>query len=107
MDLDKEYYKQPDLLLVTIINEWLGTEQLRSFHIDYPRDNDTIAWGLEGWLKFNHHSDGYSTIATVYNKSVYLDYEDVSIEASDPEFFTKLKAALRRHEVIHQGCKKC
>lgn len=104
MDLDKEYSQEPDLLLATIINEWLGNEQLREFHIVYPRMTDTIARGLEGWIQYNHRPDGYASLATIYHDRVYLEYENADLLASDPEFFTKLKATLRRYEAMHSKC---
>lgn len=104
MDLDKDVYRSPDFLLSTILNEWLTKENLREFHIEYPRLNSTVMQGLEGWIKYNHAFDGWSWIASIQTKGVYLDYEDAFLDASDPEFFDKLKSALRRHEATHSKC---
>lgn len=106
MDLDKTHINpHQNVTLVTIISDWINQEHYSDFFMQYPRDNDTIAAGLEGYIKYAHGPDGYGIIATVYEKYVYIDYEEVSIEASDPEFFTKLKAALSRHQAVHANCK--
>lgn len=109
MDLDKEYSSNPankPVSLASIIDTWLSAENMRdSFSIIYPRANDTIVPDLEGWLRYDHHSEGFATVITIYNNKVYIDYDAEELEASDPEFFTKLKNVLKRHEAVHANCK--
>lgn len=94
-----------DVRLANLINDWLRLENLSgSFSIVFPRDNDTIMAGLEGWIRYDHHSEGFATVVTIYDKNIYIDYDDALIEASDPEFFPKLKAVLQRHETVHKDC---
>lgn len=106
MDLDKSHINlNNDVTLIDLISDWMKQEQISSFFMQYPRLNDTVMAGLEGWIKYAHGVDGYGIIATVYEKNVYIEYEDISVEASDPDFFVKLKAALSRHEAVHANCK--
>ena len=91
--------------MALLVQDYVAKEGfLKSFSVMYPRPNDTIAYGLEGWIKYDHHPDGYSTVVTIYGDRVYIDYDDVDIKASDPEFFTKLKGVLSRHEAVHANC---
>ena len=94
-----------NVTLVTIVDDWIKNEKLSAFFMQFPRLNDTIMKGLEGWIKYAHGPDGYGVVATIYEKNVYIEYEDAWIEASDPDFFTKLKAAMSRHEAVHANCK--
>lgn len=106
MDLDKTHINpHQSVTLATIVNDWLAQEHYSDFFMHYPRLNDTISAGLEGWIKYAHGPDGYGIVMTVYDKRVYIEYEEVNIEASDPEFFIKLKAALSRHQSVHANCK--
>src|SRR5882672_5138199 len=94
-----------NLQLISLVDDWMKQERMGAFFLQYPRLNDTVMKGLEGWIKYSHGVDGYGIIATVYEKSVYIEYEEASVEASDPDFFVKLKAALSRHEATHASCK--
>lgn len=107
MDLDKTNINpHQKVTLITLVGDWLKQETLGdSFFLQYPRLNDTIMVGLEGWIKYAHGLDGYGIIATVYEKSVYIEYEEATVEATDPEFFNKLRNALSRHVAVHANCK--
>jgi hypothetical protein len=92
------------IVLIKLIEEWLKSEQLVDFSIVYPGNNDTIMVGYEGAIRYDHHQEGYATIVSIYNKHVYIDYDDIVIEASRPDFFEKLKNILLHHKKVHSDC---
>jgi hypothetical protein len=88
-----------------LVDEWLVREMLTDFSITYPRDGDTTMVGYEGSIRYNHHNEGYATVVSIYGKYAYTEYDSTVIEASDPDFFTKLKTVLLRHKTTHANCK--
>jgi hypothetical protein len=108
MDLDREYSfynKSKDVTLVMLVAEWLQRENFSDFSMVYPRENDTIMEGYEGSIRYDHHNEGYATIVSIHSKYAYIDYDGTTIDASDPEFFPKLKGVLLRHQAVHANCK--
>lgn len=94
-----------NVILAKLIEDWLKNEQIAGFSIVYPGYADTIMVGYEGSIKYDHHSEGYATVVSIYDKCIYIEYDSVVIEASRPDFFEKLKDVLVRHKEIHAQCK--